>query len=280
MVIHLKKRLIAITACIAIILSVTVAATQSAPEYINMPVILYHHLSNRQSDLGPYVISPKQFEADIDYILSKGYTPITTVQLEEYVTGNGKLPKKPIMITFDDGHESFYAYAFDILKKHKISAVLSVVGKYTDYYSENIDYNVNYSNVTWEQIAEMSSSGFVEIGNHTYDMHSLSPRKGCKKMQGESDADYRKTLKSDISKTQQKINKYTASNCKIFTYPFGAYSSQTTDVVGEMGFTITFGCHEKVNRITKSDLSCLKMIKRFNRPSGKTSYEFFKNILE
>lgn len=280
MIIHLKKRLIAITACIAIILSVTVAATQSAPEYINMPVVLYHHLSNRQSDLGPYVIAPQQFEADIEYILSKGYTPITTNQLIQYVTGNGKLPKKPIMITFDDGHESFYAYAFDMLKKKKIPAVLSVVGKYTDFYSENIDYNVNYANVTWEQIAEMSKSGFVEIGNHTYDLHALSPRKGCKKLQSESDADYRKLLIEDVSKTQQKIKEYTGSECKIFTYPFGAYSSQTTEIVREMGFTVTFGCYEKVNKITKGDLSCLKMVKRYNRANGKTSYEFFKNILE
>ncbi len=280
LIIRIKKRLLAIVVCVAIVLSVTVAAAQTTSEYIELPVIMYHHISNKQSALGKYVVSPEQFKNDIEYILSLGYTPISTTQLADYVDGKGELPEKPILITFDDGHESFYAYAFPLLKQYKISAVLSVVGKYTDYYSENIDYNVNYANVTWEQIAEMNNSGYVEIGNHTYDMHSLSPRKGCTKTSGESDVEYRETLKEDITKTQQKIAETTGEECNIFTYPFGAYCSQATDVVEELGFTVTLGCEEKINKIIKGDSSCLKMIKRFNRPSGKTSYQFFKDILK
>ena len=245
---------------------------------IALPIIMYHHISEKSSSLGNYVVSPEQFENDLKYIKELGYTTISVDELIKFSEGKFDMPEKAIMITFDDGYLSFYEYAYPLLKKYNMKAVLSIIGKYTDLYSECDDHNVNYAHVTWDNISEMSKSGLVEIENHTYDMHILNERKGCTIKSGESEDCYKTTLSSDLTIVQEKIKNATGKTPLAFTYPFGRMCKQSYDIIKEMGFKVSFGCEEKVNYLDKENPDLYKL-KRFNRSSGKSSAEFFKNIL-
>ena len=245
---------------------------------IALPIIMYHHISEKSSSLGNYVVSPEQFENDLKYIKELGYTTISVDELIKFSEGKFDMPEKAIMITFDDGYLSFYEYAYPLLKKSNMKAVLSIIGKYTDLYSECDDHNVNYAHVTWNNISEMSKSGLIEIENHTYDMHILSERKGCTIKSGESEDCYKTTLSSDLTIVQEKVKNATGKTPLAFTYPFGRMCKQSYDIIKEMGFKVSFGCEEKVNYLDKENPDLFKL-KRFNRSSGKSSAEFFKNIL-
>ncbi len=245
---------------------------------IKLPIVMYHHISEKRSALGAYVISPTQFENDLIHFEKCGYTTITVAQLADFAEGKFQMPEKPIMITFDDGYLSFYEYAYPLLKKYKMHAVLSVIGKYSDLYSNCDDRNVNYAHVTWDIVTEMAKSGYVEIENHTYDMHTIGDRKGCVKKSGESEECYRLALSGDIKTVQEKIKTATGTAPIAFTYPFGRMCKQADDIINEMGFKISFGCEEKVNYLDKYEPN-LHRLRRFNRAHGKSSQEFFKNIL-
>ncbi len=248
---------------------------------IKLPIIMYHHISKSDARLNDFTISPSQFEKDIIYLKEQGYQTISAKQLLDYVYDNKPLPEKPIMITFDDGHESFYEYIYPLLKQYDLKAVLSVVGSYTDTYTENEDHNVNYSYLTWKQINELADSGYVEIGNHTYDLHSMDKgRKGCTKKQGESIEEYKNLLTKDVMSLQDKITSYTASDLKIFTYPFGRYTKETKEIIKELGFRLIFNCEERVNIIDKNNPEILYNLGRFNRPHGINTEDFFKKVLE
>ena len=183
------------------------------------------------------------------------------------------------MITFDDGHESFYEYIYPILKQYDLKAVLSVVGSFTDTFTENEDHNINYSYLTWKQINELSDSGYVEIGNHTYDLHSIDKgRKGCSKNPGEDIEQYKNFLTKDVMKLQEKILNYTGNNLKIFTYPFGRYTKETKQIIKDLGFSVIFSCEERVNIIDKNNSEFLYNLGRFNRPNGISSEQFFQKI--
>ena len=243
-----------------------------------LPIIMYHHISEKSSALGNYVVSPEQFENDLKYIKELGYTTISVDELIKFSEGKFNMPEKAIMITFDDGYLSFYEYAYPLLQKYNMKAVLSIIGRYTDLYSECDDHNVNYAHVTWDNISEMSKSGLVEIENHTYDMHILNERKGCTIKSGESEDCYKTTLSSDLTIVQEKIKNATGKTPLAFTYPFGRMCKQSYDIIKGMGFKVSFGCEEKVNYLDKENPDLYKL-KRFNRASGKSSAEFFKNIL-
>ena len=128
-------------------------------------------------------------------IRDSGYTAVTISDLIAYQEGRKELPQKPIMITFDDGYYNNYSYAFPLLKKYDMKAVISVIGRYTDEYSASMEkMNNNYSQLTWDQIREMMDSGYVEFANHSYDMHSDTTRRGVKKKYQEATGEYRMAI--------------------------------------------------------------------------------------
>lgn len=247
---------------------------------VKLPIIMYHHIIEKQERLNKFAITPKQFENDLKYIKENGFETITTKNLIDYIYDDAPLPEKPIMITFDDGHESFYEYVYPLLKKYNMSAILSVVGNYTDTYSETEDHNVIYSYLTWKQINEMSNSPYVEIANHTYNLHSTDKgRKGCSKKAGESLEQYKKVLEDDILKLQEEILMYTGHKATTFTYPFGKFSKETKPILKEFGFSAILTCAEFVNTIDKNNPEFLYNLGRFNRPHGINTQDFFDKIL-
>ncbi len=280
MIFRIQRKILAIMLCVVITVAAAAATSRTESSYIRLPVIMYHHISAKSSALGKYVISPEQFREDLVYLKEQGYTTVSAKQLMDYVSGNGTLPEKPVLITFDDGYASFYAYAFPVLKELNMHAVFSIIGTHTDKYSEIDDSNINYAHVTWDQVAELSQSGLVEIGNHTYNLHSIGSRKGCRIKQGENEEEYRSMLTEDVTSLQEKIMQATGSAPTVFTYPFGAYCSQGCEVINQLGFAVTLGCEEKVNKLTQGSPEGLKMLGRYNRASGKSSASFFKGIIQ
>ncbi|MDV2583715.1 polysaccharide deacetylase family protein, partial [Alkalibacillus haloalkaliphilus] len=81
------------------------------------------------------------------------------------------LPQKPVLLTVDDGYQSFYQNAYPIIRKNKIPVLLAVVGSWlepsnlekVDFGGEPIDRNKILS---WSELKEMQSSGLVEIASH------------------------------------------------------------------------------------------------------------------
>lgn len=246
-----------------------------------LPVVMYHHLLKDEARNGDYVISPKQFEADLIYIRDKGYTTITTAQLLDFIQNGTPLPEKPIMITFDDGYETVYSYAYPILKKYDMKAIISVIGKHTDIFSkEGEPHHLNYSHASWEELREMQESGIFEIQNHSYDMHDPrgSARYGSSKKGSESSEGYRDALIKDIGGLSETIEREIGVRPILFAYPFGAISKEAEPVLKELGFTVLLTCEEKVNYIKEGQPLPIKL-KRFNRAGKYTTEEFFKKLL-
>lgn len=253
----------------------------SARQQITLPVIMYHHITENKNKTGKYTVLNDEFKADLEYIKEKGYEAVTVNELISFVKQGKPLPDKPIMITFDDGFESFYSLAFPILKEYGMKAVVSVIGSVTEKYSQINDHNINYSNLTFDEIKELDGSGLVEIQNHSYDMHKndQGQRKGMSKNKKESESDYALALKNDLEKMQKTL----WDNCQIkstaVVYPYGAYSKETLGIVKSSGYECTMLCEERINTLTQGDTECLYGLGRFNRESGIATEDFFERIL-
>lgn len=140
--------------------------------------------------------------------------------------------------------------------------------------------NLNYGYLRWKDIVELMNEGIIEFQNHTYDLHSIkNGRKGCKKKSWESLEDYKKLLTEDIGKLQQEFKDNTGYEPNTFTYPFGAISKDSLDIIKDLGFKASLSCTSGVNYITKNP-ECLYQLKRNNRKSGISSESFFKNIIK
>lgn len=243
-----------------------VLADAEEKDGIVLPIIMYHSITDNPNKVSKYVISTKMFEDDLIFLKEKGYTTVTMDEVINYVKGDGELPLKPILLSFDDGYYNNYCYGYSLLKKYNMKAVISIIGRYTDLYTENQEKNPSYSHITWGEIEEMIKSGHVEIQNHSYDLHSNDKgRNGAKKKLGESKEAYAEFLKNDIGRLQVEIEKHTGYTPTTFTYPFGGISNDSCEILEDMGFEATLSCEEKVNYLIKDEDECLKMMNRFLR---------------
>jgi len=263
--------------CFAIGLGEFPKADAAAQEGKKLPIIMYHSILRDPNRAGEYIVSPQTVENDLIYLKQHGYTAITASELAEKVLRGEELPEKPVMITFDDGYLNNLTYVLPLLERYDMKAVVSVVGSYCECFSLNQDHNPAYAYLSWEDIMELTATGRVEIGNHSYDMHRRTGRKGIKRLRGEGEAEYYAALVCDIGRTQSLLEE----NCGIlpttFAYPFGQIEKAALPVLKEMGFTALLTCTEKVNEIN-GDPAVLFDLGRFNRPSGVTTEKFMRKI--
>ena len=243
-------------------------------ESVNLPILMYHFLT--ESPQNRWAITPKTFEEDLMYLKAHGYETIFMSDAINYVYEGKKLPDKPIVLTFDDGDSSVHHTALPLLKKYDMKAVVAIIGKPTDEYSnqdrEDIQY---YPNLTWKQVKELCDSGLIEIQNHSYDLHHGN---GAKKKRSEPNEEYNKRLSEDLNKLQEKIKEEIGTTPNTFVYPFGAISNDSIPILKENGFLASLSCAELVSPIRLGDASSLYSLGRFLRPQDLTPDVVFKML--
>jgi len=243
-----------------------------------VPIVMYHHIRNTNS--GKNSITPSEFESDLKYLRKNNYNTITMTQLVDFVYKDIELPENPIILSFDDGYLNTYKYAFPLLIEYDMKIVLSVIGKVTDDFTLTISNNINTSHMNWNHLNEMILSGYVDVQNHTYNLHSTrNGRYGCAQNKDESLESYRKVLSEDLSKLQTELMAFSGVAPSTFTYPYGKYNDNTVLIVKELGFKASMSCLYGINKITK-DSDCLYDLKRICRSHGTPIDKLLKKAAE
>lgn len=254
-----------------------VETVKNADNDVLVPIIMYHSLLKDTSLQNDYTISPTLFEEDLKYLKNNNYTSITVEDLIDYVYNDKALPEKCIMLTFDDGYYNNYYYAFPLLKKYEYKAVISPIASMTEFYTQHNEVSVNYGHISVDNIKEMVQSGFVEIQNHSYDMHRLKPRIGVNKKSGEAFESYKSNVENDIMTAQNYLKDNAGISPQCFVYPFGAKCEDTEKIIEELGFKCTLTCTEEPNYISKSEESLINL-GRYRRDNGESMEALMNRI--
>jgi peptidoglycan/xylan/chitin deacetylase (PgdA/CDA1 family) len=173
--------------------------------------------------------------------------------------------KKTILITIDDGFQSFYEKAWPYLKDKKIPFLLFIS-------TEAVGRN-GYMN--WNQIIEIEKSGLGIIGNHSHTHGYLT------------DLDNNETI-ADIEKSINIFKNKLGYNPIYFSYPFGEYSNLLKKIIRGYNFQFAFGQHSGVVDFTKDSLELPRFpinekygnIDRFKFILNLLPFQFKKNFPE
>lgn len=260
--------------CIAVMLGILSAAIYAENESGNSFIgLMYHQVLKDESRAGKYIITPNELESDLAYLSGNGYVSVLPSQLVKIREQGGRLPEKTVVITFDDGYETGLYYVLPLLKKYGMKAVINVVGSYTDEYSRINEEgkHLSYAYLTWNEIKTLSDSGYVEIGNHTYDMHSNNgDRNGCTRKENESDEQYRTVLYEDAARLSDKLQQVTGKRTVAFAYPFGSLSEGRAEIIGSAGISVFMTCCEQPCSMNRNGRI---VINRYNRESGRSAQQ-------
>lgn len=253
----------------AAILLLTAAVGLSQNEYIELPILMYHHIDTVGDS--NVTISDELFQKQLDYLVENGYQTVTFDELTAYTNGdNVELPEKPVAIVFDDGYESNYIFAYPALKERGLNATICVIGSCVgkNTYKDTGVPMPQY--LSGEQMREMSDSGVIAIGSHTYDMHQYKPlevgiaRESVTKLPGESDAEFIKNIREDYTINSDLIYACTGKETKIFAYPNGKYSLLSEKIIRSLGAKVTLTTTVGMNTVIKDNPESLYLLKRFN----------------
>ncbi len=252
------------------------AVVFAQPSGVPVRIIMYHQISENSKLWGDYVIPLDLLEKDFQYMKENGIQPISFESLQDYVSYGKELPEKSVLITFDDGERSFLTKVLPLLEKYCYPANVNIVGALTMLYTENGDTDDRYAYLNIADVERLWNHPLVEVGCHSYNMHSLGSRRGMGKKYSESDTDYKNALQKDFALFEEHFGKYFENRLKILAYPYGIRTAALRETAYEKGFEITLTCEEKVNFIQKG--GTLRELGRYNRAYGMSSEEFFGEL--
>ncbi len=180
-----------------------------------VPILVYHRVSD--TDKNPSTLTVADFEAQLKFLVDNGYHVIMPDDLLDAWASGKNLPSKPIVLTFDDGHEDIYKNVFPLLQKYNMRATVFLV---TDHIGMK-DY------LSWDFVRALQAGGFIDFESHTMSYKILTTLKGDK-------------LWNEIYGSKQALEWALKKPAKFIAYPEGKYSVDAEDTSKEVGFRAAF----------------------------------------
>jgi peptidoglycan/xylan/chitin deacetylase (PgdA/CDA1 family) len=239
-----------------------------------VPVVMYHLVTEKPKYLGKYGITPAELESDLQYLQQNGYTTVLPQQMLEYVRDGAPLPQKPVLLSFDDGNTADFSLVLPLLEQYDARAVVAIIGEATDRCTR-ADSRHPQPSMHWDMVRTLHQSGRVEIANHSYNLHG---RGGIAKHSGEDMGTYHARIHSDFSQLQDLCEMHIGYRPITFVYPLGELGTDTTKTLENAGFIITLSCQEGKNILRPGDTNQLWRLHRTNRPHAKSISEVLKSM--
>ncbi|MBC5811709.1 MAG: polysaccharide deacetylase family protein [Candidatus Eremiobacteraeota bacterium] len=125
------------------------------------------------------VVTPKEvwfdtevatFRTQLEAIRSGGFSVVSLDMLRDHLQRGAPLPKKPLVLTFDDNGHGLYENALPLLVKYKFPATLFV-------HSNFVGKTTTKRHNTWPQLQAMVRTGLISVqsltANHPPDLRPL-----------------------------------------------------------------------------------------------------------
>lgn len=222
----MKKVLLCFCGMLILIIIIFLIYFNFRPQSI--PVLAYHdfdlaeNINYKKKNM--FVDSVDNFEKQMKYIYKNNYKTLSMEEFYCWKKRKCELPKKSVLITFDDGYKSIYEHVYPILKKYNLKGTSFIIG---DTITEKAVSNGNY--LSWEEIEEIQKDySDLEFHSHTYGLHKKDGNIHYVKLKSN------KELKKDT----QKINSRLDTN--YIAYPYGAHTDEYIKILKEQDYKLGF----------------------------------------
>jgi peptidoglycan/xylan/chitin deacetylase (PgdA/CDA1 family)/glycosyltransferase involved in cell wall biosynthesis len=190
----------------------------------SIPVLMYHRVTRNKASESSHGIwvTDSQFRAQLHSLRSRGFETITFRDYDRFLEGQGRLPRHPVILTFDDGYEDNYTLALPLLRDFGFRAVIFAV---TDKKRRRNFWDSGEPTaalLSSGQMQELNRSG-IEIGSHTVTHPRLT--------QIAEDV-----IRRELCESKDSLQQLLGSEVISFAYPYGALQPATKVLVDEAGY--------------------------------------------
>jgi peptidoglycan/xylan/chitin deacetylase (PgdA/CDA1 family) len=190
------------------------------------------------------------------------YESITFDTFLDCREGKAKLPRKPIIITFDDALEEAIDNSLPILENCGFKAVYYVTTGYVGTKSDWMipEVNVVFQVAAWPKIKNLNSLGF-ELGSHSVTHPHLNevPAEECLR---------------ELKASRQTLEDMLGHEVRHMAYPHGAFNASVRDLAYESGYRTATTCEPTFAKLSDDLLS----LPRFNVGMEDTLLDFIAKL--
>ncbi len=224
----------------------------------SIPVLMYHHVNPEGRSVN---VTPERFEEHVSLLSRQGFTSLLTDDLVSIINNRQAPPEKPVMITFDDGWLDNWLFAFPILKKYNMNAVIFVMTSHI--YESGIRKRSDEGNITalpahkeclnvieegrgsevmmsWDELREMEESGLVDIQSHTHTHQKWDSMYTDKEH-------LHKILEEELAVSKKIIEEKMNKRCSSLCWPWGRYNKEYIDLARSAGYDLLFTTEKGTN---------------------------------
>jgi len=195
-------------------------------EHPYLSILMYHQVGEfeKVTRLKANFCHIQRFEQQMRFLKYWNYNVISLTDAIKGLKGEIALPKHSVVITFDDGYENFYDYAYPILKELQfpstVYAVAGLVGKSSDWlYEDDIK---PAPLMTVAQMREVQQHG-VDFGSHAITHPRLS------KLEPEQ-------MRKEVSESKSMLEATLDRPVEHICYPYGDHDDAVVEASREAGY--------------------------------------------
>ncbi len=193
---------------------------------MKVPILFYHKINspNPKAKIEDLYVNPHNFRRQMKYLKWRGYETISLDDLFQWLSLGKALPKRSIILTFDDGYEDNYTYALPILKEFGFTATIFLITRDVAGLSGWVDgqETIREPILSWEKIKEMADYG-IDFQPHTHTHPSL-PKLDEQK------------IREEVVISKEIIEKELKKKANFLCYPYGHFDSKTERILKEVGY--------------------------------------------
>lgn len=197
---------------------------------MRLRILAYHAIADLSDDpvLAEYGVPPRLFEAQLDLLLDGGWSFVELDAVLAALAGERRLPRKALLLTFDDAYADLLDVASPILSKRGLPGVVfAVAGKLggTNEWDRKIRA-APLDLLDADGLRAVAAAG-IEVGAHT-----VSHRPLTKLPEPE--------LEGEIAGSADMLEQAGLPRPRVFSYPYGEWSPAIADVARAAGYEASF----------------------------------------
>lgn len=227
-----------------------------------IPILMYHSVESslRPPQYKHFYVHAKEFAWQMLALKRAGYTPLTFSQLDNILSGIVSCPRKPILLTFDDGYENLLTNVHPLLHKlnfaYTVFLVSSKVGGTNDWVTAE-GYEPT-ALLGWSDILRMQSEGGVSFEAHTASHPHLAKIPASRAV---------KEMQSSRDLLQEKLQ----APVTVICYPYGNVNKEVAEAAKDIGYRLAVTTQTGRVRVN-DDRMLLPRISVYHVPSFSLTY--------
>ena len=179
-----------------------------------VPILMYHVIAKPPAG-SPYpdlFVPQPEFAVQMEWLASHGYRAVTLDRLYAYWHEGAALPRKPVVLTFDDGSASIRRNALPVLRKLRWPGVLNL----------KLDNMRARGGITPTQVRALIDAGW-ELASHTISHPDLTTLPAA-------------ALEREVAESRWQLQRQFRVPVHFFCYPSGRYNATVLAAVRAAGY--------------------------------------------